>query len=41
MISRMVKIEVDGVVYYTIEKAFTMRGAIRKARRRIERKYRK
>lgn len=39
MKKHMIKVEIDGIIYYTIEKALTVKGAIRKATRRIKRKY--
>ena len=38
MKTHLVKIEVEGVIYVTYEKAFTLKGAIKKAQKRIERK---
>lgn len=34
----LVKIEVNNSIYVTYEKAFTLKGAIKKAKKRIERK---
>jgi hypothetical protein len=31
----VMKIEVEGMLYYVVEKAFTLKGAIKKAERKI------
>jgi hypothetical protein len=38
MKNHLIKIEVNGVIYVTYEKAFTLKGAIRKATKRLEKR---
>ena len=41
MKSYPVKIEVEGMLYYVMEKAFTLKGAVKKAERKIRRRLKK